>query len=56
MSFRNETATLVAILSVNDRKIEASEIATLAKKELDDAEFHKELERALAGNVPVPWP
>jgi len=56
MSFRNETATLVAILSVNDRKIEASEIATLAKKELDDAEFHKELETALAGNVPVPWP
>lgn len=55
-SFRNSTATLVAVLSVNDRKIEASEIATLAKKELEDAKFHEELEVALAGTVPQPWP
>lgn len=56
MSFRNNTATLVAILSVNDRKLEASEIATLAKKELEDAKFHEELEAALAGTVPALWP
>ena len=56
LSFRNKTATLVAILSVNDRKDEAAEIARLAKSELDDAGFHKELEAALAGTVPDPWP
>ncbi len=55
-SFRNSTATLVAVLSVNDRKLEASEIATLAKKELEDPKFHEELEAALAGTVPAPWP
>jgi hypothetical protein len=55
-SFRNSTATLVAILSVNERKLEASEIVTLAKKDLEDAKFHEELEAALAGTVPPPWP
>jgi hypothetical protein len=55
-SFRNSTATLVAILSVNHRRLEAAEIATLAKKELEDVDFHKELEAALAGTVPAPWP
>ena len=53
-SFRNESATLVAILTVNDRKQEASEIATLAKKQLDEPEFHKELDAALTGTVPKP--
>lgn len=56
MSFRCDSATLVAILVINNRKLEATEIAVLAKKELKDAEFHKELEAALAGVVPVPWP
>lgn len=55
-SFRNESATLVAILAVNDRKPEAEEIAALAKKELDDAQFHEELAKALSGTVPKPWP
>ena len=55
-SFRNHSATLIAILSANDRKREASEIATLAKKELEDTKFHEELEAALAGIVPSPWP
>ncbi len=55
-SFGHGTATLVAVLSVSDRKAEAIEIATLAKKELDDAKFHDELESALAGTIPAPWP
>jgi len=55
-SFRHRTATLVAILSINDRRLEAAEIATLAKRELEDVGFHKELEAALAGTVPDPWP
>jgi hypothetical protein len=55
-TFRNGSATLVAILVVNDRKPEAEEIAALAKKELDDAQFHKELDAALSGTVPKPWP
>jgi hypothetical protein len=55
-TFRNGCVTLVAILAINDRKTEADEIATLAKKELDDAEFQKELVAALSGIVPKPWP
>jgi len=55
-SFRNGSATLVAILAVSDRKEEATEIATLAKKQMDDPEFLKELDAALTGIVPKPWP
>ena len=55
-SFRNGSATLVAILAVSDRKGEASEIAALAKKQLEDPEFFKELDAALAGTVPNPFP
>lgn len=55
-SFRNQSSTFVAILVVTDRKAEAIEIAALAKKELADPEFHKELEAALSGVVPKPWP
>jgi len=55
-SFRHRTATLVAILSINDRRLEAAEIATLAKRELEDVGFHKELEAALGETVPDPWP
>lgn len=52
--FRNEVATLVAILVVNGREQEAAEISVLAKEVLDDPQFHEELEDALAGNVPAP--
>ncbi len=55
-TFRNNTATLVAILAINKRNLDASEIATLAKKEISDVKFHQELEAALAGTVPTPWP
>ena len=55
-SFRNSSATIVAILVVNKRNAEATEIATLAKKELEDASFHQELDAALAGTFPKPYP
>jgi hypothetical protein len=55
-TFRNNSATLVAILAINKRNLEASEIATLAKKVVEDTKFHQELEAALVGTVPTPWP
>jgi len=54
--FANRAATLVAILVVNARKAEAEEIARRAKKECDDAWFQSEIDEALQGNVPKPWP
>ncbi|MFO1045257.1 MAG: hypothetical protein U0941_26060 [Planctomycetaceae bacterium] len=51
-NFANEVTTLVAILAVSDRKAEAKEIAIAAKKELDDMEFHEELDKALKGIFP----
>ena len=55
-SFRSGSATLVAILAVSDRKEDASEIASLAKNQIDDSDFHKELDAALTGTVPKPFP
>ena len=55
-SFRNGSATLIAILAVSDRKQEASDIASLAKKQIDDPDFHKELDAALTGTIPKAFP
>ena len=55
-NFSNGSATLVAILAVNDRKEEAEAIAASARAELDDASFHAALDAALKGVVPDPWP
>jgi hypothetical protein len=55
-SFANDTATLVAILAVNDRNKEAAEIAASARAEWDDGAFHASLEKALKGAFPDPWP
>jgi hypothetical protein len=55
-AFRHGSATLIAILVVTDQEAEAKEIAALAKEQLDDAKFHKEIDDALAGVVPAPWP
>lgn len=59
-SFINDTATLVALLVVNDRKDEAEKIAKAARNEsLDEQfqdEFNKTLKQALEGTVPKPWP
>lgn len=52
--FLNDTATLVALLVVNDRKPEAIEIAAQAKKEWANDRFHVTLDKALKGVVPKP--
>jgi hypothetical protein len=55
-TFVNDATTLVAILAVNKRQAQAEAIATAARSEYDDASFHKAIEKALTGEVPVPWP
>jgi hypothetical protein len=55
-SFANETATLVALLVVNDRKSDANRIAAEALKERNDPPFKAELQKAKQGAVPAPWP
>ena len=52
----NGATTLVAILAVNEREAEAQTIAAQARAEYDDPTFHAELEQALAGVMPEPWP
>ena len=54
--FANDAATLVAILTIVERKAEAEEIALAAKEEWDGASFRATLDRALQGTVPDPWP
>jgi len=54
--FANDSTTLVAILTLNDRKKESEEIAASARAEWDDDSFHAALEKALMGVVPDPWP
>lgn len=54
--FANDATTLVAILAVNDRQKEAEEVAAAARAERDDSSFHADLDKALKGVVPNPWP
>lgn len=54
--FTNDAATLIALLTVNGRKAEAEEIAGDAKKEWNNASFHAEIDKALQGKLPKPWP
>lgn len=54
--FTNDSATLIALLAVNGRKAEAEEIAGDAKKEWNNASFHAEIDKALQGKIPKPWP
>lgn len=55
-SFTNSATTLIAILVVNERVPEAKKIAEKAKKVWDDETFHAEIDEALEGVVPEPWP
>jgi hypothetical protein len=59
-SFLNKVTTLVAILVQTDRTAEAAEVAQQAKESVEDAEVLRKLERqlesALEGTVPKPWP
>jgi hypothetical protein len=54
--FSNGVATLVALLAVSDRKSDAERIAGEAKQVWDDKGFAAELDKALTGKVPEPWP
>ena len=55
-SFSHDTATLVGLLVLNERKADADRIATEAVKEWDEPEFKKELERATSGELPAGYP
>jgi hypothetical protein len=54
--FTNETTTLIALLVVNGRGVEAKDIASAAKAEWDAPAFHAAVEKAMEGVVPEPWP
>lgn len=54
--FSNETATLVALLVLNDRSEEAATIAAEALERVADPSFRQQLEEAAQGTVPEPWP
>jgi hypothetical protein len=55
-TFSHDTATLVALLVLNDRKPDADRIAALAMKEWDDPKLKKGLDRAKTGELPAPYP
>lgn len=55
-NFINETTTLIALLVVNDRKVEAQQIVNTISKEQNIPEFKDEIQKALNGEVPQPWP
>jgi hypothetical protein len=55
-SFKNETTTLIALLVVNNQKAEAQRIADKIFKESNLPEFKDEIQKALNGEVPPPWP
>jgi hypothetical protein len=55
-NFINETTTLIALLVVDDRKVEAQQIVDKISKEPNIPEFKDEIQKALTGEVPQPWP
>ena len=54
--FSNSTRTLVALLVLNGRKEDAERVAEQARREWTDTAFRDQLEKALGGLVPEPWP
>ena len=58
--FLNDSATLVALLVINDRTAEAEQVADELKKVEGDGKLHAKLnaalEKAIQGVVPKPWP
>jgi hypothetical protein len=54
--FANETTTLIALLIVDGRKTDAQQIADTISKEPNLPEFKDEIQKALNGEVPTPWP
>jgi hypothetical protein len=52
----NRVSTLVALLVVNGRGDEAARVARVAARVWRNSDFHRQLEVALTGEVPKPWP
>jgi hypothetical protein len=55
-TFANETTSLIALLIVDGRKTDAQQIADTISKEPNLPEFKAEIQKALNGEVPTPWP
>ena len=55
-SFTNRATTLVALLAVNGRRDEAQAAEREFLKEMPDESFRTQLDQALGGSVPEPWP
>lgn len=54
--FINRTATLIALLSITDRKTDAQQIIDRISKEPNLPEFKAEIQKAFSGEIPQPWP
>jgi hypothetical protein len=54
--FKNETTMLIALLVVNGRKPEAEQIVDKISKEPNLPGFKREIQKALNGEIPPPWP
>jgi len=55
-SFTNSVTTLIALLVVNERRADADRIADQARNAWDEPAFRDQIEKALKGEVPPPWP
>jgi hypothetical protein len=55
-SFSQTVTTLVALLVINERRAQAEGIVEQAVKEWNDPKFKEQLDKALEGKVPDPWP
>ncbi len=55
-TFSNEVTILVATLQLNNRHDEAKKIAAQALKIMDTSKLKKELNKAISGKMPAPWP
>ena len=54
--FARETATLVALLVLNERQADADRIAAEALKESDYPALKEMVKKALKGELPQRWP
>ena len=54
--FENDVSTLVALLVVSGREVEARRVVAEVQQERSDPAFKVALDAALQGTVPQPWP
>jgi len=55
-NFINKTTTLIALLSITDRKADAQQIVDKISEESDLPEFKDQIQKALNGQVPTQFP